>query len=499
VLSNWGTFAFSAAVNFVLSPIVVRSLGETQYGAWVLLASMVGYLGLLDLGVRAAVTRYIAQFHAAAEHSRASLLYASALRIFSLAGVTAILISAVLAILVGRVFSVPPELVEVARVVAVLSGVSVAISLISGVFGGVLIGLERFDYNNAIEIVVGALRAIGVLVVLKLGYGLIALALIQVVTSILRLLANIHFTRRLYPQLDLSSWTWDRDSARLVFKFGLSASLLHVTGSLMLYSDSLVIGAFLPVGMVTYFAIAGNLNDYARAVVSGISGTLSPRISALQAGGHRSSLQNAFLMSARLASLVVLPIVVTFLVRGASFIGLWMGPEYAVLSGQVLQVLALTLVPLAGYQVVTAALFGINKHGALIPVFLAEAAVNLVLSVLLVRRYGVVGTAIGTLVPRLIISTLIGPWLMRRHLGISLRAFWLAAFVQPILAMIPFAAASMTMERLYPAHSLAVYFGQVILLLPFVAISTWYICLSVEERARLRRALGRGAGDTLRA
>src|SRR3954469_14718753 len=89
IVSNWVTFLFSAAVNFVVSPIVVRSLGETQYGAWVLLISMVGYLGLLDLGVRSAVTRYVAKFHASGDHEAAGRLYASALRIFAIGGVIA--------------------------------------------------------------------------------------------------------------------------------------------------------------------------------------------------------------------------------------------------------------------------------------------------------------------------------------------------------------------------------------------------------------------------
>ena len=491
ILSNWGTFAFAAIVNFVLSPIVVRTLGETQYGAWVLLTSMVGYLGLLDLGVRAAVTRYMALFHASAEHSRASLLYASALRIFAIAGALSILIAAVVAMFIGRVFNVPPELLYVARIVAVLSGLSVAISLVSGVFGGVLIGLERFDYNNGIEIAVGSLRAAAVVIVLRSGHGLVALALVQLGVTLVRLIANIYFTRRLYPELDVWSRAWDPESARLVFKFGLTASFLHITGSLMLYSDSLVIGAFLPVGMVTYFAIAGNLNDYARAVVSGISGTLTPRLSALQARGHHASLQSALLTSARLSSLAVLPIVVTFLVRGPSFIGLWMGPDYAQLSGQVLRILALTLVPLAGYQVVAAAMFGINKHGGLIPVFIAEAVANIILSIVWVRTHGVVGTAMGTMVPRVIVSTFVGPWYLKRHMGVPLRVFWMSVFVRPLLAMIPFAAASHAVETLWPARNIAVYFGQVFLLMPLVAISAWFVCFSADEQARLRDILGR--------
>ncbi|MEP6492874.1 MAG: oligosaccharide flippase family protein [bacterium] len=491
ILSNWGTFVFSAGINFVLSPIVVRALGETQYGAWFLLSSVVGYLGLLDLGVRSAVTRYMARFYAAGDHSSANRLYSAAFRIFSVGGVLAILIASVMALVLDRVFKIPPELFHVARIVTVLSGVSVGLSLVSGVFGGVLIGLERFDYSNAIEIGVSAARAVAIVVALRSGYGLIALAVLQIAATLARALATVFYTRRLYPQLDIVPRTWDRESSRLIFGFGLTASLLHVTSSLMLYSDSLVIGAFLPIGMVTYFAIAGNLSEYARAVVSGISQTLTPRISALQAGGEDSALQSAVLTSARLASLVVLPIAATFMVRGSSFVGLWMGPEYAHLAGQVLLALSFTLVTIGGYQVVAAAMFGISKHGGLIPIFIGEAVANLILSILLVRAYGVIGTALGTMIPRLIVSAVIGPWYVRRTLGISLRTFWVSVFLKPILGILPFAAASYLVERAWAPHNIFVFFAQVAALLPIAAISAWFVCLQERERTALRRYLGR--------
>lgn len=500
IVSNWATFLFSAGVNFVVSPIVVRSLGETQYGAWSLLTSMVGYLGLLDLGVRSAVTRYVAKFHASGDHAGASRLYASALRIFAVGGVIAVVLSLGMAALLGHVFNIPPELIDTARVVAVIGGITVAIALVSGVYGGVLIGIERFDYYNAIEIAIGVFRAIAVVTTLRLDMGLVALAVVQLVATLARGIANVWFSRKLYPELDLSPRPWDRDSAKLIFQFGLAAALLQIMGSLMLYSDSLVIGAFLPIGMITYFSIAGGLSEYARAVVSGVSQTLTPRISSLQAGGQQSDLQVAVLTSARVSSLVVLPIVVTFVLRGGSFIGLWMGPEYSELSGRILIVLSATLATLSGYQIVTAALLGINRQSGLIPVFIAEAVSNLVLSVIWVRAYGVIGTAVATMIPRVIISTLVGPWYVKRHLHIGIRKFWLSVFIQPALAMLPFAAATFAVERFWPAHNLAVFFLQVFALLPIVMIAAWYVCLSRGERTALgalvARSTQRGAPVT---
>jgi O-antigen/teichoic acid export membrane protein len=488
IVSNWATFAFSAGVNFFVSPLVVRSLGETQYGAWTLLVAVVGHLGLLDLGVRSAVTRYVAQFHAAERHDRASLLYAAALRIFAIAGVTAMLLSAILAMLIGHVFNIPRELIGIARVVAVIGGVNVAASLLSGVFGGVLIGLERFDYSNALEISVGTFRAIAVVLALKERHGLIALSLIQLFATILRGAGSVYYTRKFYPNLKLGVQRWDQESGRLIFKYGLTASFLHVTATLMAYGDTLVLGALLPIGMITYFAIAGNLIEYARSVVSGISQTLSPRLSALQAGGQQSDLQGALMTSARLSTLVVVPIVATFIVRGHSFIALWMGNEYADLSGRVLSVLAITLIPLGGYQVMAAALFGISKHGRLVPVFVAECICNFVLSIVWVRHYGVIGTAFGTLVPRLIVSLFIGPWFVHRTLDVPIRTFWFSVFVRPVAAAIPFAIASGIVDRVLPARNLSIFFAQVIALLPLMAVAPW-IALSADERTVVRRTL----------
>lgn len=495
ILSNWATFIFAAGVNFVLSPFVVRTLGDTQYGAWVLLGSMVGHLGLLDIGVRSAVTRYVASYYTAADHLKATRLYSTALRIFSFAGLAAIVVSLVLSLLVGRVFNVPADLVQIARVVVILGGLNVAASLIGGVFGGVLIGLERFDYNNAIEIAVATIRTIGVVVALMNGQGLIGLAIVQLIATTVRIAASIWATRKLYPELQLTSFEWDRDSARLLLTFGLTASLLHVSSAVMFYSDSLVIGAFLPIAMVTYFAIAGNLIDYARSVMSGISQTLSPRVSALQASGNGGALGTATMLSARLSSIVILPIATTFLVTGPQFIGLWMGAEFTGLAGHILRVITIPLIVLSGYQVVTAAMLGVGKHGKLIPVFVAEAVVNVILSIIWVRKYGVIGTAYGTMIPRVIVSAIVGPWYAREAIGVHLPTFWKDVFVLPALAMIPFGAASYAVEHYWPAHGVMIYFARVLALLPLAVFSVWYVCLRGEERAGILAILTRRSAE----
>src|SRR5690606_40936810 len=127
VIANWTAFVFSAVVGFVLSPFIVRSLGDAAYGAWVLIGSTVGYLGLLDLGIRGAVTRYVANLHAGTEHREASLMASAALFIFSIAGAVAIAACVVIALGITRLFAVPDHLQSVAQAVVIILGINIAV------------------------------------------------------------------------------------------------------------------------------------------------------------------------------------------------------------------------------------------------------------------------------------------------------------------------------------------------------------------------------------
>ena len=74
-----------------------------------MLVSLVGYLGLLDLGVRTAVTKYVATHHAAARHEEASRIVSAALAIFGITGLSAILGSAAFATFGLQAFNVSTE------------------------------------------------------------------------------------------------------------------------------------------------------------------------------------------------------------------------------------------------------------------------------------------------------------------------------------------------------------------------------------------------------
>src|SRR2546421_402512 len=336
-IANWTLFAFIALVSFFLSPVVVRYLGATGYGVWSLLVGLVGYLGLLDFGIRNAVNRYIAHHRAANAHEESSSIVSAAIRLYALLSMLAILLSGVFAYFAPIVFNIPESLVTDSRIIVVLGGLSLAISLIGGVFGGVVTGLERFDINCYLEMFVTAFRSIAIVLALREGYGLVSLAWIHLAASIVYCVLFCAAAHKLYPELSLRYRGPLLRQMRTILSFSVSLTVLYVFAAFIYYSDALIIGAFLPIEAVTFFAIAGNLALQASGVAKSLANVMAPRVSALISMGS-NRVGEEVLAVARIAPLIMTPIAATFMIRGESFIALWMGSAYGPAIGVIIRV-----------------------------------------------------------------------------------------------------------------------------------------------------------------
>ena len=486
--ANWLAFLFVAIVSFFLSPFVVHHLGGTAYGVWSLLVALVGYLGLLDFGVRGAVTRYVAHHHAVGDNAGSSSIVSAGLALFGILGALAILLSGVFAYFSPILFNIPDSLVSDARIVLVLGGLTVATTLIGAVFAGVVTGLERFDISSGVEILVTAVRTVAVVLALQAGYGLVTLGCIHLATSVFQGIAAWVTVRKVYPELHLSFRGDLRPHMRTIVSFSAFLSLIHVFGLLIYYSNALIIAAFLPIAAVTFFAIAGNLIDYASKVAGALSKMMTPRVSALTSMGSKN-IGAEVIGAARIATLATAPIAATFWLRGESFVTLWMGIEYGPVSGEILRILAFVVLLGGARSVAASSIIGANKHRTLIPALALEAVCNVVLSVALVRPLGIVGVALGTLIPSVLVSVGYFPGCLAKATGAPAALFFRQAWIMPTLACVPFAVANALVERYYPATNLAVFFMQVIGLLLLVPATGWFLCLAPAEKEQLASAI----------
>jgi O-antigen/teichoic acid export membrane protein len=174
-----------------------------------------------------------------------------------------------------------------------------------------------------------------------------------------------------------------------------------------------------------------------------------------------------------------------------------MGPQYGELSGNVLRVLAFSILFWASGSIMGSTMLGINRHKPMVPVALSEGLCNVVLSIFLVKRIGIIGVAWGTLIPSLLSSVLFCPWYLHRTVGIPPRRYVVSAWLKPGLAILPFALLSYAMERSWPAHSLLLFFSQVALCLPLALVCFWRMCLTPSQRMAYSRKFSATLGRSM--
>jgi O-antigen/teichoic acid export membrane protein len=481
VLANWTGYAVALVVNFFLSPLVVNHLGPSAYGVWTLLVTLTASLGLLDLGIRSAVTRYVARSESQGDHGTAIQIVSTALSIFTIMAGLALVASTALGLIAPRVFHIPAEYRVATVIVTAVVGASTGIALVNGAYGGVIVGRQRFDLVCVIDVTTALMRAALVLGVVAGNGGLVALACAQLLVSLAGALSTAWLGLRLLPGLRLRP-AWSRPHLRLIVAYGGYAFVAQFAASVIDRAGVLVIGAFLPMAAVTVFAIANGLIDYARALAGGIRTTLAPRASALEGGGQHEELGALALQGARYCTLLVLPIAATFVLRGSSFIGLWMGEPYAGPSGAVLAVLAVRLVCLGATGAAANVLLGASRERTVAAVLVAEAVVSVAAMLILVRPFGPLGVAWGTTVPAAAAALLVWPWLLRESFGVGVGRYLRSSWGRPGVAQLPFMFATWLVESLWPAPSLPVFVGQVALLLPVTLAGLWYVGLSAAER-----------------
>jgi O-antigen/teichoic acid export membrane protein len=397
VIWNWADQFLLIGTALVLTPFLVRHLGDTTYGVWILIGSWTGYFGVLDLGVRGSVGRYVAYYRAKGDQEGVNRTVSTALAMLCVPAVLAL--AGTIASL-GLFFvlfpDVPPDQVPEARLALVLVGLNLALSFPLGVFEGTLWGYQRFDLLNAIDIPVILARLGLTLYFIGAGYGLAAMALINLLVTLAGALARVVFTFREDRALRVG---WPRVKAALardLFGYGLW-SLLLVVGTLFATQMSpLIIGNQLSIALVTIYSIVLRLINTAKELVVASTGVLTPVATSLHAAEDHGQQRRLFIEGGKYCQAWALLFLGLFVFLGRPLLDLWMGPSLKdpaqlTMAFDLLVVFALGQVLPMSQWITHSMILAMNRHRFMALVGIAESVVATGLAFALARPYGLMG------------------------------------------------------------------------------------------------------------
>lgn len=496
VVTNYLRFVLGGLTGFVLTPILVHGMGDRDYGLWVTIFSLTGYFGLIDQGIRPSLIRYVSRDAALGDQEGLSRTLNTALALFT--GVGVLVMGAVLVVAANftRWFSIPAaDHATVSQALAV-AGLSMALGFPFGVWGAALSGLQRYDLGNWIGISVTVARAVAFVLVLRAGGGLLELAWTSLVASLVGHLLTWWFAQRLLPGVRYGRRWVTRQHVGMIGSYSGIAFVGALASSLAFQTDALVITAFLGAALVTPFAIAAGLVDNVRSLVHSATYVLSPTASEMEARGETSRLHALLLTGAKYSVLVSWPALFGLLIFGEPFLVTWVGEPYRSAYPLLVALTAPTLLSLP-QATASALLFGVSRHKGVVTFALVNAVLNLGLSILWARPYGLMGVALGTAIPLALVS---GAGMMvytSRALAIPLGTYLREGLLKPGAVSLAFAAPALLLRWRFDLIGWGPLAAASLASSAVFAWVAWRFGIPDEERGRWARAVaglfGRGA------
>ena len=470
VSTRYLAIAAETAIGLVMLPFNLAHLGQAAYGLLVLSASITVHLSLLDLGYGGSLVRFFAHYRAHRDERALNEIASTLFFVFAACGLLAYAVAAGLAFNLDRFFNITPEQAHIGRWVLLIIAVQVALNFPFSVYGGVVVGFQRFDANNIVAIATSIIAAIVNAVVLLAGYGLVTLVAATTTVRVLAYFVYRHNALRIYPQLRIRPSLFRRTRLKEVTGFSIYVSIIDWANKLNYQLDEIVIGVILGPMAVAVWAPAERIISAVQRLTNQLNGVLFPLVVDSNALQQQATLQRILIEGTRFSLATVVPISLTLIVLADVLIRAWLGPRADAVAGciPVIQILAIAVAIRVGNATGNVVLKGAGRHRFLAWVNLATGAVNVLLSILLIGPYGLPGVAVGTLLPIAAASCFVlfpaacrraGLPLARTVATAVLPAVWPAAVVGVVLlALRPYAPGTVLAVVLEAATGAALYF-----------------------------------------
>jgi O-antigen/teichoic acid export membrane protein len=400
VSTRYAVILVETVVGLLLLPFNLYYLGAVDYGLWILIGSVTMHFSLLDLGYGGAMVKFVAQYRAHRDSRAINEIASTMFFVMATFGLLAYGVAALLAFNLGTLLpSLTAEQADLGRWLLLMIAVLVALNFPFGVFGGVTNGFQRYDANNAVAITTTVVAALVNVAVLLLGFGLVVLV---ACTTFVRIAAFLFYRRtayRVYPALRISPALARRARLREITGFSVYSGLIDWANKLNYQLDEVIIGAFLGPAYVAVWAVAERIVSGTQRLTNQLNGVLFPLIVDSDATKNQERLQQILHQGTRLSLATVIPIAVVLIVLGDVLVVAWTRVEAMSAAVPVLQVLAIAVCVRVGNATGNTLLKGSGRHKLVAWANLSMGMANVALSIYLVGHYGLVGVAIGTLVP----------------------------------------------------------------------------------------------------
>lgn len=419
------SIALNNIIGLLYTPFMLRMMGQSEYGLYSLVASVVAYLTILDLGFGNAIVRYTAKFRAEGKVREQYEMFGMFFLLYIGIGLLALLVGLGLYFNIDFLFDATmneSELYKI-RIMMLLMIFNLAFTFPMSIWGSIITAYENFVFQKLVGIVRIILNPLVMIAMLLMGYRAIGMVVITTIFNVVTLLINYWYCKnRLKIQVCFGHFQWGFFKEVSVYSFWIF--LNAIMDRIYWSTGQFVLGMFKGAVVVAVYAVAIQLQGIYMGFSTAISGVFLPRVTAMVAReNNEKAVSDLFIRTGRIQYIIVAFILTGFIVFGKSFICLWAGAEYEEAYWIALCFFIPLTVPLIQNLGITI-LQARNQMKFRSTLYVIIAAASLCISIPLAKLYGGIGCAVGTALALITGQIIVMNIYYHRVIHIDIPKFW---------------------------------------------------------------------------
>lgn len=479
------SIAFNIIAGLLYTPWLVRQIGQADYGLYSLAISLIGFFAL-DFGLGAAVSRFLSMYKAREDEEGAKRFLGITFKLFFVIGTFIFFALLVIYQLIGNIYlELTPQEIAKLRVVFLIAGLYTSISFPFRPFDGILIAGEKFFFIKFLALLHKALIIIFMVMALLSGGGLYSLVIVNAAVGLLKVLIQYIFIRK--KTLVRVDWkSRDRKVAREIAGFSIWTTVISVAQRFILNITPTVLGALSGSIQIAVFSVGMTIEGYTWTISHALGGLFLPKVTRMaQKNGGIEEIEALSVKVGRIQLLIVGLVLSGFASLGSEFMRLWMGQSFSDSFFVALLLIMPGFITLT-QEIAYTALVALNHIKYRAYAALLTACVSVVLSIILSRGYGAIGSAIAIFIGNIVGFVIFINIVYVRILKLDILRFLKETHLSMLAPILLATAFGLILQIIFPTQSLIIFAIKAVAFAGIYFFLMWTISMNLFEKELIR-------------
>ena len=422
---NYVVILLNIAVGLLYTPYMLRMMGQSEYGLYSLVASVIGYLTVLDLGLGNAVVRYTAKYRAEGKTKEQYEMFGMIFVLYTIISLVALIGGIGLYLNVDAMFGSTMTDVELskARIMMLILVFNLAFTFPMSIFGSIMTAYERFIFPKAINLIRTLLNTAIMIALLEMGYKAIAMVVLQTVFNVATLIINFLYCKyKLKIKIMFARFQWGFLREVAIYSFWIFLNV--IMDKIYWSTGQFILGIVAGTVAISVFAVAIQFQAMYMQFSTAISGVFLPKVTGMVTlRNSNKEISDLFIKTGRIQNIIMAMILFGFLTFGRPFVNLWAGPEYSdayIITCLFFISLYIPLIQNLGITILQAR----NQMKFRSLLYIVIASVALVLQYFFAKLWGGIGCAFAIAGALFVGQGIIMNVYYRIKQGLDIRRFW---------------------------------------------------------------------------